>query len=150
MKKESEISVREKTYQDITEVFGLVPTMFKHIPDDSIELEWALFKKLQIEETAIPNKYKELMGIAISGATKCKYCAFYHTELAKLNGATPEEIEDAAHFGKQTSGWSSYLNGLQIDFEEFKKEIVAACEHVRKTQEKAQTKIKRTETELTI
>jgi AhpD family alkylhydroperoxidase len=147
---ETENNAREKTYKEITEVFGLVPTMFKHIPEDTIELEWALFKKLQIEGTAIPNKYKELMGIAIAGATKCKYCAFYHTELAKLNGATPEEIEDAAHFGKQTAGWSSYLNGLQIDFEDFKKEIVAACDHVRKSQVAEKIKTKSTETELTI
>lgn len=40
-----------------------------------------------------------------------------------LNGATDAEIEDAIHFAKATAGWSTYVNGLQIDFEQFKSEI---------------------------
>ncbi len=32
--------------------------------------------------------YKELIGIAVSGATHCRYCAYFHTEAAKLFGAT--------------------------------------------------------------
>jgi alkylhydroperoxidase/carboxymuconolactone decarboxylase family protein YurZ len=51
--------------------------------------------------------------------------------MAKLNGATDAEIEDAIHFAKSSAGWSTYINGLQLNFEEFKKEIDMACEHVR-------------------
>jgi len=105
--------------------------MFKAVPDSTLELEWQLFKRVQMDEGAIPNKYRELMGVAISAVTKCRYCAFYHTELAKLNGATDEEIEDALHFAKSTAGWSTYINGLQIDFDQFKSEILQACDHVR-------------------
>jgi alkylhydroperoxidase/carboxymuconolactone decarboxylase family protein YurZ len=63
--------------------------------------------------------------------TKCKYCSFYHTELAKLNGATDEEIEDAVHFAKSSAGWSAYVNGLQLDYEQFKEEVERACIHAR-------------------
>ena len=125
---------RTEVYNEITETFGLVPSMFKAIPDSSLELEWQLFKRVQMEEGPIPNKYRELIGLAIAGVTKCRYCAFYHTELAKLFGATDEEIEDALHFAKSTVGWSTYVNGLQIDFDQFKDEILQACEHVRSTQ----------------
>jgi AhpD family alkylhydroperoxidase len=90
-----------------------------------------LFKRVQFDEGAIPNKYRELIGVAISAITKCRYCSFYHTEVAKLNGATDAEIEDAVHFAKSSSGWSTYINGLQVDYEVFKKEILQACEHVR-------------------
>jgi AhpD family alkylhydroperoxidase len=121
-------------YKEIEETFGLVPTMFKSIPDSSLELEWKLFKQVQLDESPIPNKYRELIGLAISGITKCRYCAFYHTEVAKLFGATEEEIEDAVHYAKQTAGWSTYVNGLQLDFEQFKDEILQACEHVRSSQ----------------
>ncbi len=55
----------------------------------------------------------------------------YHTEVAKLNGATPEEIEDAVHYAKSSAGWSTYLNGLQVDYDTFKEEIRQACDHVR-------------------
>jgi AhpD family alkylhydroperoxidase len=125
---------RQEVYQEIEQTFGLVPSMFKAIPDSSLELEWQLFKRVQLEDGPIPNKYRELIGLAIAGVTKCRYCAFYHTEIAKLFGATDEEIEDALHFAKSTAGWSAYVNGLQLDFEQFKDEILQACEHARATQ----------------
>ena len=122
---------RETIYKEIEGMFGLVPSMFKSIPDSSLELEWKLFKKVQLEEGPIPNKYRELIGVALSAISKCRYCAFYHTELAKLNGATDAEIEDAVHYAKSSAGWSTYINGLQIDYETFKEEVSRACEHVR-------------------
>lgn len=124
--------LREKIYKEIEEMFGVVPSMFKEVPDSSLELEWQLFKRVQFDKGPIPNKYRELLGLAVSAVSKCKYCIFFHTELAKLNGASKEEIEDALHFAKSSVGWSTYLSGLQVDFEKFKKEILQACDHVRK------------------
>jgi AhpD family alkylhydroperoxidase len=125
---------REAVLADIEKTFGLVPSMFKDMPDATLELEWKLFQQTQFVDGAIPNKYRELIGLALSAVTKCRYCVFYHTEIAKLNGATPEEIEDALHYAKSSVGWSAYVNGLQIDFETFKQEILQACEHVRAMQ----------------
>ncbi len=122
---------RKEIYKEIEEMFGLVPSFFKMVPDSSLELEWKLFKRVQFDEGPVPNKYRELIGVAISAITHCRYCSFYHTELAKLNGATDKEIEDAVHYAKSTAGWSTYLNGLQIDFDTFSKEVLQACEHVR-------------------
>lgn len=123
---------RKEVYAEITSIFGFVPSFFKTISDTAIESDWQSFKASQLTEGAIPNKYRELIGVAISAVTKCKYCAYFHTEIAKLNGATEAEIEDAVHFAKSTSAWSTYLNGLQVDFDEFKSEVNAACDHVRK------------------
>lgn len=123
---------REKVYGEMRETLGLVPSFFKLVPDSTLELEWQLFKKVQLETSVIPSKYRELIGIAISGITKCRYCALYHTELAKLNGATDAEIEDAVHFAKSSAGWSTYINGLQVDFDTFKEEVRSCCEYVRR------------------
>jgi AhpD family alkylhydroperoxidase len=125
---------RQEVYDEIEQTFGLVPSIFKTIPDSSLEAEWQLYKQAEVEEGPIPNKYRELIGLGIAGATKCHYCAFYHTEMAKLFGATDDEIEDALHFAKFTSGWSTYVNGLQLDFDQFKDEILQACDHVRSAQ----------------
>jgi AhpD family alkylhydroperoxidase len=122
---------KEEVLNEIEQMFGLVPTMFKVVPESSIELEWKLFKRVQLEEGAIPNKYRELIGVAISAITKCRYCAYFHTEMAKLNGATEAEIEDAIHFAKSSAGWSAYVNGFQLSYEEFTKEIDMAVEHVK-------------------
>ncbi len=128
---------REEVYKEIKETFGLVPGFFKLVPDSSLKLEWDLFKRVQMEEGPIPNKYRELIGVAIAATTRCRYCAVYHTEVAKLNGATDAEIEDAVHFAKSQAGWSTYINGMQVDYDQFKSEVLRACEHVRKKMGKA-------------
>jgi len=122
---------RETVYREIEEMFGLVPSMFKVVPDSSLDLEWQLFKRVQFDDGPIPNKYRELIGVAIAATTKCRYCSVYHTEVAKLNGATDAEIEDAVHYAKSSAGWSTYINGLQLDYDQFKAEVLEACEHVR-------------------
>jgi len=122
---------KQEVLNEIEQTFGIVPTMFSVLPESSIELEWNLFKRVQMEEGPIPAKYRELIGVAISAISKCRYCAYFHTEMAKLNGATDEEIEDAVHFAKASAGWSTYINGLQLNYKQFTKEIDAVCEHVR-------------------
>lgn len=122
---------RQEVYREIEDTFGLVPTFLKLLPDSSLELEWQLFKRTQLEEGPIPQKYRELIGIALSGVMKCRYCALFHTEAAMLNGATQAEIEDAVHFAKASAGWSTYLNGLQIDFDQFEEEMRQASEFIR-------------------
>ena len=122
---------RKQVYQDVEQTLGVVPEFIKALPDTTLELEWELMKKSQMEEGPIPPKYRELMGVAIAAATKCRYCSFFHTEFARLNGATPAEIEDAVHYAKSTAGWSAYINGLQMDFEQFRGEVRQICGHIR-------------------
>ena len=122
---------RKEIYKEMEKMCGLVPSFFKTIPDSSLETEWELFKKIQIEESPIPNKYRELIGVAVAAATKCHYCAFFHTEFAKLMGATDKEIEDAVHYAKSSAGWSTYVNGMQVDFEQFKSDVRETCKHIR-------------------
>lgn len=122
---------RKEVYREIEEMFGIVPSFIKSIPDSSLELEWNLMKQVQFEEGPIPNKYRELIGIGVAAAMKCRYCALFHTEAARLNGATDAEIEDAVHFAKSAAGWSTYLHGLQIDYDEFRKEMLKISEYVR-------------------
>jgi AhpD family alkylhydroperoxidase len=121
---------REQVYNEIKEIFGQVPTFVKEVPDESLEAEWKQMRAAQLDEGPIPNKYRELIGVAISAVTKCRYCSFYHTEVARLNGATEDEIRDAVRYAKSSAGWSTWLNGLQFDFEQFKTEIQQICEHV--------------------
>ncbi|MHB9038201.1 MAG: carboxymuconolactone decarboxylase family protein [Armatimonadota bacterium] len=128
--------IREKIYKDIEETLGLVPTFIKSIPDEYLAEEWSLFKRLELDETHIPNKYKELMGVALSAATRCNYCTLFHVEAARLHGATDEEIEEAAHFAKFSTGWSTYVHGMQVDYEQFRDEVHRIAEYVRRQREK--------------
>jgi AhpD family alkylhydroperoxidase len=120
---------RQQVYNEIEEMFGQVPTFIKAVPDESLEAEWRYMKTAQFDEGPIPNKYRELIGVAISAVTKCRYCAFFHTEAARLNGATEEEIRDAVRYAQSSAGWSTWVNGLQFDYEQFKTEVRQMCEH---------------------
>ena len=114
---------RNEVEVEIKDTIGLVPSFFKSIPEQYLDHEWQLFKSLELGETLIPNKYKELMGIALHAGTKCRYCLLFHTEAAKLFGATNEEIQEAVHFAKMSVGWSVYLNGMRTDYEQFENEF---------------------------
>jgi AhpD family alkylhydroperoxidase len=122
---------RNEVETDIRETLGLVPEFLRRVPDSLIDSEWSSMKNLQLGETAIPNKYKELIGLAVSGATRCRYCVYFHTEAAKLFGATEEEVNEAALIAKNTMGWSTYLNSLDLDYDNFKREFDQIAEHVR-------------------
>ena len=125
---------RKEVFKEIEQTLGKVPSFFKLVPDRSLETEWKLFKTLQLEESPIPNKYRELIGVAISAVTKCRYCSFFHTEVAKLFGASDAEIEDAVHYAKSSAGWSAYLNGMQVDYDSFKEELLESIEYIKKQQ----------------
>jgi AhpD family alkylhydroperoxidase len=123
---------RHETDRDIEETFGLVPEFFQRVPDYLLPSEWASFKSLQLsDQTAIPNKYKEMIGLAVSGATRCRYCCYFHTEAARLFGATEDEITETALIAKNTMGWSTYLNTLQFDYDEFVSEFDQITAHIR-------------------
>ena len=122
---------RSDVHAEMKEMFGTVISFVDEIPDEFIDAEWDLMKRVQFGETLIPNKYKELIGLSVSAVTRCRYCVLFHTEAARLNGATDAEIEEALHYTKLVQGWSIYLNGLQVDFDEFAAEVASVVEHVR-------------------
>ena len=120
---------------DIEQTLGLVPEFFRRVPDYLLPTEWASFKSLMLsDQTAIPNKYKEMIGLAVSGATRCRYCTYFHTEAARLFGATEDEINETALVAKHTMGWSTYLNTLQFDYDQFTSEFDQIAAHIREQQ----------------
>lgn len=125
---------RAEVEAEIKEVMGLVPSFFGRMPEEFLDLEWELMKRLEFGETLIPNKYKELIGVAMHAETKCRYCSLFHEEAAKLFGATDAEIEEAVHFAKYTVGWSAYVNGIREDYDRFADEVSQIGRHIRAAQ----------------
>ncbi|MGZ3451003.1 MAG: carboxymuconolactone decarboxylase family protein [Polyangiales bacterium] len=108
--------------REMETMFGRVPNWAKMLPDVTVEAVWTMMRDFQLAETKIPNKYKELIGLAVSGATRCRYCALFHTEAARLNGATEEEIAEASMMGGYTMMMSTFMNAQQVDYDQFAKE----------------------------
>jgi AhpD family alkylhydroperoxidase len=113
---------RPEVYKEIKETLGLVPQWLEQMSEGGLQGFWVLARDFWLKETKIPNKYKELIGVAVSGATRCKYCALFHTEAARLFGATDEEISEASMMGALTMCGSTFLNSQQIDYEKFRQE----------------------------
>src|SRR5512136_838051 len=86
--------------------FGYVPDWMKAFPESVVGDLWGMFKGVELQKSAIPNKYKELIGLAVAASIKCRYCTFFHTEAAKANGATEIEIKEALLMGGATGLFS--------------------------------------------
>lgn len=125
---------RTRIYDEVTALFGRVPEWIKQVPDPALEGFWGQMRDFELAQTAIPNKYKDLIGLAVSGATRCRYCTLFHTEGARLNGATEVEIAEAATMGAATMGTSTFLNAMQVDYEQFKRETLEIVKYVKQQQ----------------
>ena len=113
----------QNTLDSIEDTLGLVPQWMVEMPESALPGLWATMRDFQLSETAIPNKYKELIGVALSGATRCRYCALFHTEAARFFGATDEEIAEASMMGAWTMAASTFVNAQQTDYDAFEREV---------------------------
>ena len=113
----------QQTYEEIEKTLGAVPSFIRHFPEEGVAAAWEELKSVQLNpETAISGKYKELIGLAVAAQIPCHYCVYFHTEAAKLNGASDEQVREALAMAAITRHWSTVLNGSQIDEAEFRKE----------------------------
>ncbi len=125
----------DDVFRDVEQMFGQVPSWLRDIAPEGLAGFWSLMKDFYFAETKIPNKYKELIGLAVSGATRCRYCALFHTEAAKVYGATDAEIAEAALMGGLTMCASTFLNAQQTDYDTFARQTREIIEYVRTHQQ---------------
>ena len=123
----------EETIKEIENTFGMVPGFMKNTPKDILPQMWPLFKKYQMGESLIPQKYREMMMLAASAAVKCPYCQTYHREVSKMMwDASDEELDELAVIVGQTSFWSNVLHTQNYDLNTFVKELQQIGEHMSK------------------
>jgi len=126
------VAKKNEVFSEVEKTLGRVPEWVRKIPDPALSGFWTLFRDFYLAETSIPNKYKELIGLGVSGATRCRYCTLFHTEAARLHGATDEEIAEASMMAGVTMMASTYLNAEQIDYAQFRGETLDIIAHVKK------------------
>lgn len=110
--------------QDIAQTLGLAPEFMRKFPDAGRAGAWRLFKDVQLgPNTALKGKDKELVGLAVAAQVPCKFCVIAHTEFAKLNGATEQEIAEAVGMAAFTREMSTFLNGMRVDETQFRADV---------------------------
>jgi AhpD family alkylhydroperoxidase len=73
--------------------------------------------------TALSGKNKSLIGLAVAAQVPCKYCVEADTQFARLQGATDAEIQEAVAMAALTRHWSTYLNGMQADEAQLRRDV---------------------------
>jgi len=126
----------EETLKDIEETLGMVPGFMKALPENVLIQEWPLFKKYNFEETEIPAKYRELMGLAVAANIKCPYCIHFHKGAAQMNGATEKEFAETVFLASYTARWSSIIHAQDYDYQKFKEEFQQIGEYLQKKMSK--------------
>jgi AhpD family alkylhydroperoxidase len=120
-------------YKDIEHTLGSVPTFLRRFPEQGIASAWLEIKSFELApNTKLDGKTKQLIGLAVASQIPCQYCIVYHTEIAKLAGATDQEIREAVAMAASTRQWSTIVNGAMTDEATFRKEIDQVVANVKK------------------
>ena len=75
------------------------------------------------ERSDIPEKYTQLIALAVSAAFKCQYCIPAHKIAAIDAGATEEEIKIAINVAADVAMGSTLFYGNEFNLDEFKSEL---------------------------
>ncbi|MCC6983113.1 MAG: carboxymuconolactone decarboxylase family protein [Bauldia sp.] len=111
-------------YEDIRATAGFVPSFVYAFPESAIAGAWAELKALEFsDDTALDARTKALISLAVSAQIPCQYCIWLDTNSARAAGASDQEIREAVAISALTRHWSTVFNGMQVDFETFKREF---------------------------
>lgn len=122
-------STYEETMSDIEETLGIVPGFLDALSDGDLVNEWPTMKKYLVSQTEIPEKYRELIGLAVAANIKCPYCEHFHKGAAELQGASEEELEELFFLASYTSRYSSIIHAQNYDMDTFEEEVEQIAEH---------------------
>ncbi len=119
--------------KELKQAFGIVPSFAHSTTPEALRLWWAEMRDFQLsDKTALSGKVKELIGLAVAAQIPCEYCVLFHTEAARLNGATEQEIQEAIFMAAVTRQGSTILNGSHLDTAVFSRELKQIVTHIQK------------------
>jgi AhpD family alkylhydroperoxidase len=118
---------------DVQKMVGFVPRFFELVPDLAMPGVWGELKGLEANpRTALPCRYKELIGLAVAAQIPCPGCVYGHTRLARVNGASDAQVGEAVAIAGLTRHWSTFFNGMQLDEGKFRGEIKQVVDGIKK------------------
>jgi len=121
----------DKIQQEMEEMLGTSLDFMSQVPEHLQELAWEMMKARQNPEAALSAKNAELVSLGVASQIPCNYCVYYHTQMAKLLGASEGEIKEAVENAANTRYWSTVLNGTGADYQAFKEDIDQVVAHLQ-------------------
>jgi AhpD family alkylhydroperoxidase len=117
---------------EFEQTFGILPSFALTTTPIGLRAWWANMRDFQLsDKTALDGKTKELIGLGVSAQIPCHYCVLFHTEAARLNGATEAEIQEAIFMASVTRQGSTILNGAQLDEGVFNRELAQIVTYLK-------------------
>jgi AhpD family alkylhydroperoxidase len=121
------------TLTEIEQAIGFVPTFIRSIPASLLPGWWDQVKSLEMNpKTGLDATTKELIALAVASQIPCEYCIYFHTRVAKTNGATDQQIQEAVGMAALTRMGSTLMHGMQTDLAQYKKEVDRAFKPAKK------------------
>jgi len=125
----------------MTQAFGPgLAELFGKFPPEALAAAWREEQDVELGKTALDDKTKSLLSLAVAAQIPCRYCVIADTEFSKLGGASEREIDETLAMASHVRNWSTMLNGLQVDKAAFKKDIDKVVKNVKKSMPKTASK----------
>lgn len=117
--------------KEIKALYGSVPAFARGIPPEGLPAAWDELKALEMSNTTLPTKTKELISVAVAAQIPCRYCVYADTQLAKAAGATDPEVREAIMVAAITRHWSTVATTSQLDPAAFDLEIAGIMRYLQ-------------------
>jgi uncharacterized peroxidase-related enzyme len=107
----------KEVYEDIQKTFGMVPNFFKAqaaVDPSWLELNWLREKQIMIAEGALDRKSKEIIALVVSLVNRCEYCSLAHESMARMVGASKEEINEVKKVVELFASFNSIADSLKV------------------------------------
>jgi len=96
----------KETLADIEDSIGIIPKCLERLSENVLMRYWPFLKRYQLGESCIPEKYRELISLALVANMKCRSCLLTFRSMAKSAGATDDEIAEAMFLANHVARWS--------------------------------------------
>lgn len=126
--------VSDSTEREIEQYLGQVPSWMAALAEPVADHSWDVVRDLEFEETDLLRREKELIGLGAAAAMGCPYCTHFHTEGAKMEGVTEDELAEAVNIAATVQYFSTILHGAEVDYDGFVDETAAIVEHIETQQ----------------
>ncbi len=107
----------KEVYEDIQKAFGMVPNFFKAqaaVDPNWLELNWLREKQIMIADSALDRKSKEIIALVVSMVNGCEYCSLAHENMARMVGASKDEINEVKKVVELFSSFNSIADSLKV------------------------------------
>lgn len=126
----------ENAKSDIKSTFGFVPTFMSSYTNQSLPGAWSAAKTLRFSpNTSLDLKLKGLIALGVASQTPCDRIGYFEERATVADGASQQEQFEAITMAAITRQWSTFLNGLMLDKNEFQKEVDKVISNVKKMME---------------